>query len=168
MSPILRVTLSYSSLSYFGGNKTSSLIYVSSSKTTKDYAWTIIKNLLVDLKKEYDFLKYIYIDEVQKLENTIDDISVMSDFDNIEPKQVGEAIQDIVDNYKSRMGNKAGYFFLTEFKKILGVEYHSIIKKMGVDLRIIDLQKKIPGMNTSDYKIKDEHDSNIAYLEKKE
>jgi len=145
-----------------------SLIYVSCSKTSKDYAWTIVKNLLIDLKKDYDFLKYIHIDEVKNLKNTIDDISVMSSFDNIEPKQIGEAIQNIIDNYRTRMGNKAGYFFLTEFKKILGEEYHSIIKQMGVDLRIIDLQKKIPGLITSEYRIKDKHDSNIAYLEKKE
>ena len=66
------------------------------------------------------------------------------------------------------MGKKAGYFFLTEFKKILGEEYHSIIKEMGVDLRIIDLQKKMPGVVNSEYQIKDEYDSNIAYLEKKQ
>ena len=145
-----------------------SLFYVSSSKTTKDYAWTMIKNLLVDLKKDYDFLKYIYIGEVKTLENTIDDIKVISEFDDIESFKIGEAIQEIIDSYKTLLGKKAGYFFLTEFKKILGEDYHSIIKEMGVDLRIIDLQKKIPGMITSEYQIKDEPDSNIAFLEKKE
>ena len=66
------------------------------------------------------------------------------------------------------MGKKAGYFFLAEFKEVLGEEYHSIIKKMGVDLRLIDLQKEMPGWDTQNYKIKDEFDSNIAFLEKKE
>ena len=144
-----------------------SLIYVARSKTTKDYAWIIAKNLLIELGENYSFLKYIHIDETKNLRDTIDDISVISDFDNIEPEQIGKAIQAIVDNYITRMGPKAGYFFLTEFKKILGLEYNMIIKKMGVDLRIIDLQKKIPWLDTSQYKIKDKHDSNIAYLEKK-
>ena len=38
---------------------------------------------------------------------------------------------------------------------------------MGVDLRLIDLQKEIAGIDTEDYKIRDKIDSNIAYLEKK-
>ena len=41
-------------------------------------------------------------------------------------------------------------------------------KKMGVDLRLIDLQKQIYGWDIGKYKIKDKFDSNIAFLEKKE
>ena len=145
-----------------------SLIYVAHSKTSKDYAWSIIKQLLAELKKDHDFLKYIHIDEIEKLEDNIDDITVLSDFDNIPPERIGEAIQNIVDVFKTRMGKKAGYFFLTEFKEVLGDEYHSIIKEMGVDLRLIDLQKEIYGWGTGEYKIKDEYDSNIAFLEKKD
>ena len=145
-----------------------SLIYVARSKTTKNYAWAIAKNLLIELRENYNFLEYIRIDETKNLRDTIDDISVISDFDDIDSKQIGEAIQSLVDLYKTRMGNKAGYFFLTEFKKALGEEYHSIIKKMGVDLRLIDLQKEIAGMDTEGYKIRDKRDSNIAFLEKNE
>ena len=143
-----------------------SLIFVARSKTSKDYAWSIIKKLLIELKTNYDFLKYIKIDEIVKLEDTIDDITVLSDFNNVEPKKIGGAIQNIIDIFKTRMGKKAGYFFLAEFKKVLGEEYHLIIKKMGVDLRLIELQKEIPGYETGKYKIKDEINSNIAYLEK--
>ena len=39
---------------------------------------------------------------------------------------------------------------------------------MGVDLRLIDLQKNIIGIDTGDYHIKDKGDSNIAFLEKRE
>lgn len=144
-----------------------SLISVARSKTSKDYAWSMAKNLLIELKENFYFLDYICIDKTKNLHDTIEDISVISDFDNIDSKHIGEAIQSIVDLYKTRMGNKAGYFFLTEFKKTLGEEYYSIIKKMGVDLRLIDLQKEIAGIDTEDYKIRDKIDSNIAYLEKK-
>jgi len=145
-----------------------SLIFVAHSKTSKDYAWSIVKNLLVELKVDHDFLKYIQIDEIENLNDNIDDITVISDFNQVCPKKIGEAIQNIVDVFKTRMGKKAGYFFLAEFKEVLGEEYHSIIKKMGVDLRLIDLQKEMPGWDTQNYKIKDEFDSNIAFLEKKE
>ena len=144
-----------------------SLIFVARSKTSKDYAWSIIKRLLDELKIDHDFLKYIKINEVENLEDTIDDIKVSSDFNHVEPKKIGKAIQSIVDLFKIRMGNKAGYFFLAEFKEVLGNKYHSIIKKMGVDLRLIDLQKQIYGWETGEYKIKDEFNSNIAFLERK-
>ena len=65
------------------------------------------------------------------------------------------------------MGNKAGYFFLSEFKEVLGDHYYSTIKKMGVDLRLIGLQKEIYGWDEETYEIKDKYNSNIAYLEKR-
>ena len=102
------------------------------------------------------------------MSDTIDDITVKSDFNNVEPKKIGDAIQNIVDVFKTRMGKKAGFFFLTEFKNALGDEYYSIIKKMGVDLRLIDLQNEIYGLDDGKYKIKDEYDSNIGYLAKEE
>ena len=145
-----------------------SLISVARSKTSIDYAYTTAKNILIELKENFSFLGYIRINNIKNLCDSIDDISIISDFDNIDSKHIGEAIQSIVDLYKNRLGNKAGYFFLTEFKKVLGEEYYSIIKKIGVDLRLIDLQKEIAGIDTEDYKIRDKSDSNIAFLEKKE
>ena len=145
-----------------------SLIYVARSKTSKDYAWSIVKRLLVELKANHDFLKNIHIGEIENLKDNIDDITVLSDFNHVEPKKIGEAIQNIVDTFKARMGKKAGYFFLTEFKDVLGDKYHLIIKKMGVDLRLIDLQKEIYGWDSEKHKISDKFDSNIAYIEKKE
>ena len=131
-----------------------SLIFVARSKTSKDYAWSIIKKLLVELKENYSFLKYIKIDDIEKLENNICDIKVFSDFNNVEPKRIGSAIQNIIDIFKKRMGKKAGYFFLAEFKEVLGEEYHTIIKKMGVDLRLINYKKKYQDMKLKNIKLR--------------
>lgn len=145
-----------------------SLIVVARPKSSKDYAWSIIKRLLAELKKDYDFLKFIHIGEIENLEDNIDDINVVSDFNDVEPKRIGQAIQNIIDIFKTRMGNKAGYFFLTEFKETLGYTYYFIISDMGVDLRLIDLQKTIYGWDSQKHKIKEKFDSNIAYIEKKD
>ena len=143
-----------------------SLIHVAKTKTSKNYAWTIAKNSLIDLQTSYIFLEHISICDTINLHDTIDDINVRPEFDSIDPKQIGQAIQSIVDLYRTRMGKQAGYSFLSEFREILGEEYHSIIKKMGVDLRLIDLKKDIAGMYTESYQIKEKRDSNIAFLEK--
>ena len=62
------------------------------------------------------------------------------------------------------------YYWVTllNIKETLGNEYYSIIKEMGVDLRLIDLQSKIYGWDSGKHKIKDKFDSNIAYIEKKD
>jgi len=143
-----------------------SLVYVARLKTSRDYAWSIIKKLLLDLKSNHDFLKYVTIGEIKSLKDCIEDISVMSEINQIESNRIGKAIQEIVDTYKTKMGKKAGYFFLNEFKEILGEEYYKILKEIGVDLRLIDLQNQIYGYGDGGYKIKEKSDSNIAFIEK--
>jgi len=143
------------------------LIYVAKSKTSKDYAWGMVKNLLIDMGKDYDFLQYIQIGELNNITDKIDDISVLLDFDSVEPTRIGIAIQKIIDLFKKRLGRRAGYFFLSEFKEVLGERYYSLIKKMGVDLRLIDLHNEIYGYDEDSYNIRDKYNSNIAYLEKR-
>jgi hypothetical protein len=145
-----------------------SLIFVAKSKTSKDYAWGVIKNLLLDMRKEYEFLEFIKIDELKNLNDSIDDIDIYLDFDAVETQKIGEAIQKIIDSFKKRLGKRAGYFFLSEFKEVLGNRYYSLIKKMGVDLRLIDLHEEIYGYNQDNFQIKDKYNSNIAYLEKRD
>ena len=114
-------------------------------------------------------MKHIQIKKLEHLENTIDDITIASDINAIDVKNVGRAIQEIIDTFKTRMGKRAGYFFLREFRNELGDEYHAIIKEMGVDLRLIDLQNELYSINKGrDFKIKDDSSINIAYIEKNE
>jgi hypothetical protein len=142
------------------------LITVAKSKTSDDYAWASIKKLLNELRGKYDFLKYISIDELELINYTSEDIIIENDFDNVEDNILGVAIQDIIDLLKKYLGKKAGYFFFQEFKNVLGEKYHEIIKKMGVDLRLMELQKDFSGIEIKDFKIKDSSNSNIAFVEK--
>lgn len=106
-----------------------SLISVSQDKTTKNYAWSIVKSLLIDLEKKFDFLKYVKICELDDLDTDLESITVSLDIDQINPMEIGKAIQSLIDIFKIRMGNKAGYYFIEDFKSDLGSEYHLIIKK---------------------------------------
>ncbi len=145
-----------------------SLVNVASSKTSKAYARTTMKALLKELENNYDILRFIKIEDVEENEDNNEAITISStSVNNIEHKEVGKAIQGIVDMYKYQLGKKAGYFFIREFKNNLGVNYHLIIKRMGVDLRLSDLQAEIFGWNREKYKIKDDSNANIAYIKKK-
>ena len=143
-----------------------SLVNVTADKTTEDYAWSIVKNLLKELEGTYEFLRFIKIDDLENLENTIDDITVLSDIEHIDPMDLGKAIQNIIDVFRMRMGSNAGYFFIQEFKNDLGDDYYLIIKKMGVDLRLTGLQNEMAGFDSGNYKIKDDRSSNIAFIER--
>ncbi len=143
-----------------------SLIIVTSSKTSNDYAWVVVKQLLRELKIKYTFLNLIKIGDISVIKYSIEDISISSDFDKVKPKQIGFAIQDLIDLFKKYLGTKAGYFFIEEFKNVLGEKYYYTIKKMGVDLRLIELQKELYGLEIKSYKIKESSNSNIAFVEK--
>ena len=143
-----------------------SLITVATSKTSDDYAWSSIKNILKKSEKNYHFLQYVAIGDLEDIDYIMEDIKINSDINSIHPRDLGRAIQDIIDSLKTKLGKKAGYFFLDEFKSKLGEEYHSIIKSIGVDLRLIELQQQIGGLRESGYQLKDSKDSNIAFIKR--
>jgi len=144
-----------------------SLVCVAGSNSSDIFAWAVIKKLIRELGSSYDFLDYIEISNTENIQNTINDIKISAEMDEIDSFEVGNAIQEIVDIFKDKMGVKAGYTFIKEFKNHLGEEYHTKIKEMGVDLRLIDLQDEISDLNSSSYEIKDEKKSNIAFIQKK-
>ena len=145
-----------------------SLIHAAALKTSDDYAWASVKKLVRELKDNHAFLNYICIGNISYLNYTIEDIKISTDINDIDPKEIGKAIQNIVDLVKKYLGEKAGYFFIQEFREILGDTYHSIIKKMGVDLRLVELQDQYSCFESGKYKIKDDKNSNIAFVEKAE
>ena len=144
-----------------------SLLNIASSKTSVDYARSSLKNLLIDLEGNYDFLKYVNIKTLRQIENNIDAIDVESDMDCIRPKEVGRAIQELIDVLKIHLGEKAGYFFIKEFREDLGDEYHTYIRDLGVNLRIAELQEEIGKIDVGQYKIQEDSKANIAFIEKK-
>jgi hypothetical protein len=68
-----------------------SLIYVATTKTSDDYAWSSIKKLMNELRDTYEFLKYVQIKDIKQLRYTIDDIIIEPNLNNIEPRDLGKA-----------------------------------------------------------------------------
>ena len=145
----------------------SSLVNVTSSKTSEEHALLMVNTLLKNLELEYDFLRYIKIDDVEGIDNNLDAIVVVSDINYVESIRIGKAIQSLVDVLKKHLGKKAGYYFIREFRDDLGEDYNLIIKNMGVDLRLVELQDEMYGWETKRYKIKDDDSANIAFVEKR-
>jgi len=144
-----------------------SLLNIASSKTSVEYARSSVKSLIKDLMGEYDFLKYVKIQTLKEFENNFDAVDIQTDMDCVRPKDVGKAIQELIDVLKLHLGKKAGYFFIKEFRDDLGDEYHSYIKDIGVNLRIAELQNELGKIEVDQYKIQEDNKTNIAFIEKK-
>ena len=144
-----------------------SLVNVSCTKTSKAHAWLAMGTLIKNLEENYDFLRYIKIDELKYFEET-PLVNIIPDINHIESKEVGKAIQNLIELLQRHLGKKASYFFIREFRDDLGEEYHGIVKNMGVDLRLVELQDELYNWQSEKYKIRNDSNSNIAFLEKKD
>jgi len=144
-----------------------SLLNIAGSKTSVNYARSSVKNLLRDLEGNYDFLKYVNIKTLKQIENNKDAINVESNMDDIQPKEIGKAIQELINVLKFHLGKKAGYFFIKEFRDDLGDEYHTYIRDLGVNLRLAELQEELGKIDIEQYEIKEDSKANIAFIEKK-
>ena len=118
------------------------LINISGRKTNKGHAITIIDNLLKDLENKYSFLKNIKIIDNRYIEDEMI-VNVLSDIDNIDSKNMGKALNEIISTMHYNLGDKAGHFFIKELQRNIGGDYNEIIKEMGVDLGLMQLEKEI-------------------------
>jgi len=135
-----------------------------------------MKVLLKKLANEHGFLKNIdivdkkfiagYQPGFEPMNNDPFIIDFLLDIDDVNPKEVGSAIQSLADTLKKNLGEKAGYYFLREFQDNLGEYYCSMIRSMGVDFRLVDLQDDVFGLESKNYTIKEDGKTNIAFIKK--
>jgi hypothetical protein len=121
------------------------MINISGRKTNKGHAVFVMDSSLKKLLDKYDFLKHIEIKDTRFIENT-DPISVMSDVDSVSPSDIGRAIQEIITTMDESLGKDAGYFFIKEISRNINDDYHPIIKDMGIDLSLMQLEREIKEM----------------------
>ncbi|MFH1101679.1 MAG: hypothetical protein V1726_06565 [Methanobacteriota archaeon] len=153
-----------------------SFVNIISTKTSSSHAWLTVKVLVKKLSEEHNFLKNVdivdkkfiagYQPGYQPLDNDPFIIDFLLEIDEVNPKEIGRAIQSLADILKKNLGEKAGYYFLREFQDNLGEYYCSLIRAMGVDFRLVDLQNDVYGLEPSNYTIKEDGKTNIAFIKK--
>jgi hypothetical protein len=116
-----------------------STINVIGRRTSDSYATVFISKTLRELSEKYVFLKFIEIKGDQYSE-TVETVTIDSNVNNIELKELGKATNDLMINLTKNMGKNAGYYFIREIKEALPFDYELAIKKIGVDLDLIQLQ----------------------------
>jgi len=116
-----------------------STINVISRRTSESYANVFISKTLRELSEKYSFLQLIEIKGTQYSE-TIETVSISSDVNEVELREIGKATNDFMIAITRSMGKNVGYYFIREIKENLPFDYELIIKQIGVDLDYIQLQ----------------------------
>jgi hypothetical protein len=124
-------------------NVLKTLVAISSRKTDLPFAIMTMEDLIKRLEVKYDFLKLVQINDDVYNEKTTDFISVMSGINTISPTELGRALHAIIDSMNRRLGENAGHFFIKEIRNKLGDDYLSVMRDMGVDLGIMQLESEI-------------------------
>jgi len=137
-------------------NVLKTLISISSRKTDFPYTIMTIEDLMKHLETKYKFLKHIRINNNFYKEDSGDVVTVMSGINTISPVQLGQAIHSIIDSMHRSLGDNAGHFFIKEIRNTLSDDHLNVIKEMGVDLGLMQLESEITRLHREIREIKKE------------
>lgn len=118
------------------------LLDILSESSTKSYAILILNNIIKKYSEKFDFLNLIKINSLQ-LSEGIDAIEVSNEINSISPIEIGRAIQKIMENVSTSLGEEAGSNFLSMFKKRMGKAYILRMEEIGVNLHMIELRSNL-------------------------
>jgi len=124
-------------------NVLKTLISISSRKTDLPYAIMSIEELIKKLELKYHFLKLVQINNDVYNEEITDFINVMSDINTVSSTEVVQALHAIIDTTNRQLGSNAGHFFIKEIRNKLSDDYLSVMKDMGIDLGLMQLESEI-------------------------
>jgi hypothetical protein len=124
---------------YLIGRMFRSVIDVVSRRTSGGYAAVIIGNVIKELEKNYDFLKYVEIKSTHYAE-AVDVVDIKADLGYVDTNEIRRAIRDFIQTVTTVMGKQAGYFLIREIKEGLPYDYEQTIKELGIDLEMMQLQ----------------------------
>jgi hypothetical protein len=113
------------------------IIDIIGRKTSQEYAVVTIQNLIKKLRLIYPFLRDIEIKNSRSLELE-GTVSVNESLNVVAPKDIGQALKELVSKIMIALGKTAGYFFIREIREKIGIEYDTfLLKVMNVDLTLM-------------------------------
>lgn len=118
------------------------LIDISSRKTTPGKALSIVEVIIRQLENKYPFLKHVEITDTRYTENA-NMISVLSDLNSIPEEKIGNALQRIIIQTNKSLGKDSGYFFIKELSQKLGVDYQTKMREIGIDFSLLQLENQV-------------------------
>ena len=118
------------------------LLVITSRRASESVSILLMDTILKTLIGRYNFLKNVKIKStVGYGEITADAITVDPDVNSVDPSVVGKVIETIIRVICMDLREKAGLFFIKEFKNRLGMNYVLELREIGVDLDLLQLER---------------------------
>ena len=130
-----------------------STIGVIGRRTSEAYATVTIGNIIKKLEESYDFFRYISIKSIHFSEG-VDSVDIRSEINQVDPKNIGSAINDLIRTITHVLGKETGYFFIKEIKEDLPSDYESSIRELGINLDFLQMEYITERKNITKFDIK--------------
>jgi hypothetical protein len=117
------------------------LYLVASRRTSQTFAATVIGAIIKTLEQNYDFLRYINIENPEYTNSEIV-INISNDIDTVEPTKIGTAVEAIIRIVYMDLVGKTGLFFMKELKEQAGDQIIAELRNFGVDLGLLQTEQR--------------------------
>ncbi len=117
------------------------LYVVASRRTSQTFAATVIGAIIKTLEQNYDFLRYINIENPEYTNSEIV-INISNEIDTVEPAKIGTAVEAIIRIVYMDLVGKTGLFFMKELKEQAGDQIMTELRNYGVDLSLLQTEQR--------------------------
>jgi len=126
--------------SYVLGQILCAIYHVASRRTTRSFAAKVIGSIVKNLQNQYDFLKYVTINDKGVLDEK-EVIAISPDINTITKQRIGKSIEAIVRIVYMDIIGKAGLFFISEIKRHAGENIIMALREYNVDLASLQVEQ---------------------------
>lgn len=117
------------------------LYSVASRRTSQTFAATVIGAIIKTLEQNYDFLKYINIENPEFTHSEII-INISEEINTVDSSRLGTAIEAIIRIVYMDLVGKTGLFFIKELKQQAGEQIITQLRNYGVDLGLLQTEQR--------------------------
>jgi hypothetical protein len=117
------------------------LYLVASRRTSQTFAATVIGAIIKTLQQNYDFLRYINIENPEYTNSEII-INISNEIETVEPTKIGSAVEAIIRIVYMDLVGKTGLFFMKELKQQAGEQIITELRNYGVDLGLLQTEQR--------------------------
>ncbi len=114
------------------------LFTTAGSRTSQNFAGAVIHAITKALEQKYDFLNYVKFNIKGESDELV---SISSDLNSIDIMRLGQAVEAILKVICMDFKDKAGLYFINEFKKNIGEQAISDLKEVGIDFELLKIQQ---------------------------
>lgn len=106
----------------------------------RDYAFSTISEVVERFRTEYSLLECVTINDIRSIQN-VDLVSVRPNIDELEPTNVGTAIQKIIQEINYLLGEQGGFTFIEKLRNNFNEDYIFKLGEMGVNINVLQLSQ---------------------------